>query len=280
MNARHHFDPESIPVQTAQIDDIHIAYKDFGTGDPFILINGFGSTMDMWNPPVLEALSSKNRVVIFDNRGIGYSGSSEKPYSISLFAGDTQKLMEALNIARAHILGFSMGGMIAQELALGHSELVQTLIILSSDCGGSQAVKMHPDVWEVVTDKSGSIVEQAERMFSVLFPPIWLHDHDPWEYCTEVYETTPEENIARQAETLALWEGTFHRLPGIQAPTLVVTGTDDVIIPAENASILVRRIPSAWLVQFRNGGHGLTYQFPVEFSKVVMTFLEVNSPLI
>jgi pimeloyl-ACP methyl ester carboxylesterase len=109
-------------------------------------------------------------------------------------------------------------------------------------------------------------------MFSILFPPQWLREHNPWDFCPEVIETTPEENAARQRETLRSWEGSWDRLPAIRSPTLVVTGTDDVNIPAENSVTLTSRIPGSRVVRFPNGGHGLMYQFPDEFASVVVSF--------
>ncbi|MCG7854730.1 MAG: alpha/beta hydrolase, partial [Methanoregulaceae archaeon] len=149
---------------------------------------------------------------------------------------------------------------------------------VSGDCGGRNAVRMSREVWQTLTDKSGSLQEQAERMFSILFPPHWLQDHDPWDACPAVYETTPEENSVRQRETLWSWDGTDDRLPAIRSPTLVVTGTDDVVIPPENSVFLANGIPGARLVLFPDGGHGLMYQFPDEFSAVALTFLD-DKPL-
>jgi pimeloyl-ACP methyl ester carboxylesterase len=267
------FDIRAVPLTTARIDDITLAYRVFGSGEPLVLINGFASAMDTWNPPVLAALARHHRVVIFDKRGTGYSGSSEKEYSIPLFCNDTLQLMIVLGISSADVLGHSMGAMIAQELALRSPERVNRLVLVSGDCGGNQAVRMSREVWEILIDKGGSLAEQAKRMFAILFPPQWLRDHDPYDACPEVYETSPEENSARQKETLWSWEGACDRLPAIRSPTLVVTGTDDVIIPAENSEILAGRIPGARLVRFQDGGHGLMYQFPGEFAGVVLSFL-------
>ncbi|KQC09350.1 MAG: hypothetical protein APR55_10335 [Methanolinea sp. SDB] len=268
-----HFDPETIPVEKVLIDDTSIAYKVFGDGDPLLMINGFSSTMDTWNPPMLDLLSQSYRVVIFDSRGMGHSGSSEKPYSIPLFANDTANLMDQLGISRAHLFGYSLGGMVAQDLALSFPERIRSLVLVSTDCGGSHAERMSAGVWETLSDKSGDLLSQAERMFSVLFPSGWLAEHDPWDYCPEIHETTPVEHIVRQSEAFFAWQGTYDRLPDIQCPALVITGTDDVIIPPGNAFILAGRIPASWLVQIPGGGHGIAYQFPELFSKAVLMFL-------
>ncbi len=258
---------------TVPVDDITLACRVVGIGEPLVLINGFASAMDTWSPPILSLLSRAFRVVIFDNRGTGYSGSSGKEYSIPLFGEDTLRLMDALAIDRAHLLGHSLGAMIAQEIVLRSPDRVNRLVLVSGDCGGRPAVRMSREVWRTLTDKSGSLQDQAERMFSILFPPRWLREHDPWKACPEVYETTPEENAARQRKMLRTWAGACERLRSIRSPTLVVTGDSDVIIPPENSFLVARRIPGARLVQFPDCGHGLMYQVPGEFSDLVLSFL-------
>ena len=104
---------------------------------------------------------------------------------------------------------------------------------------------MQPEVWETLSDKSGTGSDLANRMFSVLFTKDWLAAHDPWQYCPGVHETTSEESAARQAEAFFSWPGSYDRLPEIRSPTLVVTGTDDVVIPPANAVTLSERIPGA-----------------------------------
>jgi pimeloyl-ACP methyl ester carboxylesterase len=264
-------------VLTAEINGVTIAYQELGSGFPLILINGFASTMDMWNPPVLVALAEHYRVVIFDNRGTGYSSASDDPFSIPLFASDALALMDALGIARAHLLGHSMGTCIAQELVLACPNRVNRLILVAGTCGGSEAVQMSPDVLKTLSDKSGTGLDLANRMFSVLFPKDWLVAHDPWKYCPDVHETVSEESAARQAEALYTWPGSYNRLPQVSSPTLVITGTDDVVIPRANAIALSERIPGARLEQFPGAGHGLMYQYPDTFAQVVLEFLGSSS---
>jgi pimeloyl-ACP methyl ester carboxylesterase len=268
---------ESFPVLTADVNGITLAYQDRGSGSPLVLINGFASTMDMWSPPVLAALADHFRTIIFDNRGTGYSSASDDPFSITLFARDTLALLDALDISRAHILGLSMGASIAQELVLSQPERVDRLILVAGTCGGSKAVWMKPEVLETLSDKSGSGLDLANRMFSVLFTKKWLTAHDPWKYCPDVRETASEESAARQAEAFYTWPGSYDRLPLIRSPTLVVTGTDDVVIPPANAVMLSEHIPGARLVQLPGAGHGLMYQCPEEFTKVVREFLGIQS---
>jgi len=263
-----------IPVKTVLIDDVSFAYRESGSGYPVVFINGLASTMDMWNPPVLSKISEHFRVIIFDSRGTGFSSASDKPFSISLLARDTAILMEALGISSAHVLGLSMGASVAQELELSFPEKVTRLILVAGECGGSESVRMQPEVMAKLMDKSGTMHEVANRMFSLLFPPSWLAANDPFSCCPEVYETTSEEIVARQGSAFFGWTGSFLRLGDIHSPTLVITGTDDVVIPPVNSHIISGRIPKAQLVEISGAGHGLMYQFPDRFSDCVLSFLD------
>jgi len=234
--------------------------------------------MDMWNPPVLSKISESFRVIIFDNRGTGFSSSSDKPFSIPLLARDTAALMDALGISSAHVLGLSMGASVAQELTLSFPWKVNKLILVAGECGGPESVRMQPEIMAQLMDKSGTVLDVVNRMFSLLFPPSWLDTHDPFRYCPEVYETIGEEIVARQASAFFGWTGSFFRLGEVHSPTLVITGTDDVIVPPVNSHIISKRIPGAQLVEFPGAGHGLMYQFPDRFGDCVLTFLDRNIP--
>jgi pimeloyl-ACP methyl ester carboxylesterase len=262
-----------IPAKTVPVDDVMLAYRESGSGYPVVFVNGLGSTMDMVNPPVLEKISRHFRVIIFDNRGTGYSSSSDKPFSIPLFAKDTATLMDALGIPSAHVIGHSMGASVAQELALSFPAKVTRLILVAGECGGSESVRMEPEILARLMDKSGTVQDVVNRMFSLLFPPSWLALHDPSRYCPEVYETTEDEIVARQAAAFFAWQGSFFRLGDIHSPALVITGTDDVIVPPVNSRIISGQIPGSELVGIPGAGHGLMYQVPELFSECVLGFL-------
>ena len=264
-----------IPVNTVSVDDVTLAYKESGSGHPVVFICGLGSTMDMWNPPVLEKISQQFRVIVFDNRNTGYSSASDKPISIPLLARDTAMLMDALGISSAHIIGHSMGASIAQELAFSFSEKVTRLILVAGECGGYESVRMQPEILTRLMDKSGSMQDVANRMFSLLFPSLWLALHDPLRYCPEIEEPVPgNEIVARQLDAFFTWTGSYSRLGKLRFPTLVITGTEDVIVPPINSRILSGRIYGADLVEIPGTGHGLLYQCPDRFSDCVLEFLD------
>ena len=265
-------------VKIVRVDDIEVAYKDLGQGDPLLLITGYGSTMDLWPAVVLLNLSLKNRVIVFDNRGMGNTTASEKPFSIELFADDAAGLMDALNLSRANVLGWSMGADIAQELALRHPEQVNRLILYAGSCGGNESVPAAPSVLEQLTNTSGSARERGERLFRLLFPEGWLREHpDPRTYFPVPTETSPAESFVRQNQAIIAWNGTYSRLPEIRSPTLVLTGTDDVISVPPNAFVIGGRIPGAWVIQVPGGGHGMIYQFPEQFVEIVTFFLDLGN---
>ena len=263
-----------IPVKEVPVDAVTLAYREFGAGYPVVFINGLGSTIDMWNPPVLEKISRHFRVIIFDNRGMGSSSGSNKLFTIPLLARDTALLMDALGISSAHIIGHSMGASIAQELAIGFPEKVSRLILVSGTCGGAESVQMLPETMAWLTDKSGTVQEVTSRMCSLLFPSSWLFHHDPARYSPAIDEAPGNEIVARQAAAFSAWPGSFSRLGDIRSPVLVVTGTDDVIVPPVNSRIISERIYGSQLFEIPGAGHGLMYQCPDLFCDCVLGFLD------
>lgn len=265
-----------IPVQYVQVGDIEIAYKSIGSGDPLVMIIGYSATMDMWSPEVLRELSSHYRVVIFDNRGLGYSTASDQEFTIPLFVDDTAGLMDALGIGKAHVLGWSMGSYIAQELALKYPEKVDRLVLYASDAGGSEFVSTpeNREADAILANTSGTEAERGMRYLSVLFPKQWLDEHpDPSTYFPIPTEWSLPENIQRQYQAMLAWNGTYDRLPQVTQDTLLITGTEDVIPPPVNSFVMGGQIPGAWVVQIRGAGHGLMYQYPERFAEIVLFFL-------
>jgi len=256
------------------VGDIEVAYQIFGEGEPLLLIMGYSGTMDLWAPEVLKELASKYQLIIFDNRGMGKTTASDKEFTIELFADDTRGLLDALSIERAHVLGWSLGTYIAQELTLRYPDRVEKLILYAGDPGGKEAIYPSPEIMDALGDTSASSRERGERLLATLFPEKWLKEHpDPRTYFPKVTETSSPENIERQYQAWQNWKGTYSRLAKITQPTLLITGADDVNTPWQNSLIMVDLIPGVWLVQLKGGGHGVMYQYPKKFSRIVLTFL-------
>ena len=268
-------DMKKIKLEKAHVADIDVAYSVFGTGYPLVLIMGYSGTMDLWQPRVLAALARRYRVIIFDNRGMGETSSSEKPFSIEQFADDTAGLLDALGIKQAHVLGWSMGTNIALEFTLRYPEKVNELILYAADCGGKEAIQPSAEVVQAMTDTSGTEEERGMRMLKTLFPEKWLKvNPDPGKYFPPVTESSSPENIRRQWDAMMKWAGAYSRLKQIRQRTLLITGADDVSTPPANSLMLAGEVPGARLVQINGAGHGLMYQYPEEFSKTLLLFLE------
>ena len=265
-------------VESVPVGDINITYKVLGHGEPIVLIMGYSSTMDMWDPLFLDNLSSKYKVIIFDNRGMGNTTAPPGNFSIAQFANDTAGLLTALGIEKAHILGWSMGSFVAQELAIRDPEMVNKLILYAADCGGKEAVMPSPQILNDLANTSGSSEERGMRLFNLLFPKDWLSKQPAfYKWFPTPKETSLPDNIERQAQAVSTWSGACDRLGSIKSPVLVVTGTEDVITPPENAFVLAQRIKVSWLVQFEGAGHGLMYQYPDRLAKIVEDFIELSN---
>jgi len=253
---------------TKKVGDINMEYRTLGKGYPLIMITGFSGTMDLWASDALDILFSHYKVIIFDNRGMGGTTAGSRKFTIEQFADDTAGLMEALGIDRAYVLGWSMGTEIAQELTLRHPEKVARLILHAADCS-MKACPPSPDVLKKMNDTSGTPEEQSKRLISLLFPQNWIKSH----MGDRMRDSSPE-NIERQGIAMDSWKGSCDRLSQIKCPTLLITGTDDILTPPQNSYMMVDKIPGAKLVTLENGGHGVMYQYPEKFCDAVIDFLK------
>jgi pimeloyl-ACP methyl ester carboxylesterase len=266
------------------VGDINIAYKQIGKPDakPIILITGASATMEMWNPLLLEQLASANyRVIIFENRGVGETTVGTKEFSIPQFANDTLGLLDALKISKADVLGWSMGGMIAQQLAVTNPDRVDNLILYTTSCGGPSDRPTPPEVIQIGTNVSMSQGERIQRLAPLFFAPAsWFEAHPDYVNYFPIHayiqskEAVSQEIHRQQLNAAATWTGICNALSDITQPTLVIVGMDDD--PAPDSLILAEGIPGSWLIRIRDAGHGLMYQHPDEFNRVLLTFLETN----
>jgi pimeloyl-ACP methyl ester carboxylesterase len=268
----------SIPAQSVRVGDIDMSYRIIGDGHPLVLITGYSATMDMWDPTVIQALSSRYKVILFDNRGIGKTTASDKPFTIELFARDTIGLMDALKIQKAHVMGWSMGTFVATEMALRYPDRVARLILYAGNCGWSDkdVVPPRPEDSAALMDLSGTRADRSKRLVSILFPRKWLEDHpDFLKTLPGPGEDPSLATIERQEQAIKNWTGACSRLHKITQPTFIITGTEDVVIPPANSLMMASRIPNSWLVRIP-GGHSTIYQYPKTFSNCLLTFLEAE----
>ncbi len=266
-------------IKLVHVNGVDLAYKIYGDGPPVILCMGYAGTMDMWSPVLIEKLSENYQVIVFDYRGMGLSGPAGDTFSIQTLADDTKGLMDALNISRAHILGWSMGSYVAQNLVLTYPDVVDHLILYAGECGGEEYIRPEPSVEAALEDSSETPEERGMRLLQLILPGEWMAKHpDVMSYFPRVTETSPPETIYQQYLAIGDWveTGTYVRLPEISSSTLVLTGTDDIISPPENSFIMGECISGSWVVQMKGGGHGLMYQFPAEMGEIVRTFIETT----
>jgi len=244
-----------------RVNDIQMYYEVNGEGFPLIMIMGLGANLDWWDPRMIQALSKNFKTVMFDNRGAGRTEVSDKNYTSRLFADDTAGLMDALSVSRAYVLGISMGGMIAQELAINYPEKVEKLVLCSTACGGKETVMPSEEVL-VSNMRAGSAAspEESAGMFVSICLTKEFMDKNSYfvESMTKRILRAPISPEAFQRQTNAVMAfSSFDRLSGIKAPTLVLAGKRDVLIPPENGSILAKAIPSAKFVLLERSAHGL-----------------------
>jgi 3-oxoadipate enol-lactonase len=250
-----------IPMPKVRVNDIQICYEVHGEGFPLIMIMGLGGNIDWWDPRMIRELSKRFKTVMFDNRGAGRTDVSDRKYSIKLFADDTAGLMDALGISKAHVLGISMGGMIAQELVLNYPKKVEKLVLCSTTCGGTKSVPPSEDVMGILM-ADGSTLSQKE-VAKMTIPLILTEDFakknpDLVELMMHQMLKAPISNEAFMQQLNAIMEFDTHdRLPQIRAPTLVLHGKQDILVPPGNCSILAEAIPNAKHIYLGKSAHGL-----------------------
>jgi len=231
-----------------------IYWEEHGKGEPILLIMGLGYTLDMWyrTTPVL---SRCYRAILFDNRGVGQSDCPTGPYWMPQMASDAAAVMAAAGCDRAHVFGVSMGGMIAQEFALAYPDRVASLILGCTAAGGPEAVAAEPDVMTALGARGLMTPEEGIR---AMIPYIY-DESTPLQRIDEDLEirrrTFPKaEAYFAQIAGIMAFEA-YSRLARLSAPTLVIHGKNDRLVPAGNGELIAKRIPGARLVLLENASH-------------------------
>ena len=245
-------------MEKAHINGVELCYDLRGTGSPLVMIHGAQGDQTMFNnfaPPFTQ----NYRVLTFDQRG---SGLSEKPhgdYSIAQLADDTAALMTHVGFDRADIIGVSMGGMIAQEFALRYPARMQTLALGCTMAGGRNAVPAPPESMAILTAPRNGLsdADLIRRAWPISYPASYLQSHRAeLEAAIVRVLAHPTPAFAYKRQLAATFKfNTYDRLAQIAAPTLVITGADDALLPARNSEILAERIPGAKLRIIPNAGH-------------------------
>jgi pimeloyl-ACP methyl ester carboxylesterase len=246
-----------------------------------VILNGFGATSADWDPAFIDRLTSSHALILLNNRGIGGSTDDGRPFDIAKLAADAARVIETLGIEHASVLGWSMGGFIAQALALNYADRVDKLVLLSTDSGGIEADLASPDVWSELVDTSGTPSEQARRLLFLLFPTDVAESfyREFGDIVAAARAQLPAELLNRQAAAMDAWHqnGVASQLREIRVPVLIAAGTEDIVIPASNALKLVSAIPGAWLAQFPYGGHAFMAQYPRGLADLINNFLALTT---
>ena len=265
-------------LKIVSVNGVDIACRTYGTGMPLLLCMGYGGTMDMWSPALIRYLAEDRQVIVFDYPGMGLSGPKDT-VSIQTLADDTKGLMDALNIFRADVLGYSMGTYVAQNLVISCPDVVDHLILYAGDSGGKKCIQPSSEVEAALANTSGTSEERGMRLLPFILPEKWMAAHpDIMSYCPVLTENSSSESVQHQYLAIQDWmkNGTSARLSEIQCSTLILTGTEDIVRPPENSFFIGKRISGSWVVQIKGGGHGAMYQYPAEMAAIIRTFLDTT----
>ncbi|HSS04451.1 MAG TPA: alpha/beta hydrolase [Solirubrobacterales bacterium] len=212
-------------------------YMRAGAGEPMLLIQGMSATHLAWGRPFLSLLEQSFECTVFDNRGMGLSGRAELPFTVADLADDTEALLDALEIESAHVVGISMGGMVAQELALAHPERIRTLTLGATYCGGPGSTLMDPADLQMLgaAMASGDREQVLRAMWEINLSPTFREDDARYASFREMAQAlpAPREVIVQQMKACGAHD-TSARLARISVPTQVVHGTADRLLRVGN----------------------------------------------
>ncbi len=249
--------------------DLELYLERGGAGEPLLLIQGMSGTHASWGRPFRELLEAEFEVFAFDNRGIGLSPEVSEEFTIAEMAADTVALLDRLELESAHVLGISMGGMIAQELALTHPERVRTLALGCTYCGGPGSQLMDPADFQALAEAqaSGDRDRVIRAMYELNLSPGFREagGEEAFAAFDEMATSVPVRNSIIQLQVGAiLGHDTSARLPGLEIPTLVIHGTADRVLGYPNGPLIDSLLPDSHLETLEDVGHLFWWERPQE----------------
>jgi len=268
----------SRPIQVIQTSDGSVSYRSVGSGPPLVLIMGYSGSQDDWAPELVDALAAQHRVIIFDNAGIGHTTMPAGTLSISGMAKQTAAFINALGLKHPDVLGWSMGGMVAQALAVLHPDDVHRLVLSATYSGNGKATSPSPA-------NAAALVEAAKTgdtnaIMALIFPANQLAAQES-AYIRGVsgyprFYQAPEALAVAQHAAISSWAtGAIVAGHGhISAPTLIGDGADDLMTPPANVQKMVREIPGARSVIYPDAGHGFLFQDASAWAARINAFLK------
>jgi pimeloyl-ACP methyl ester carboxylesterase len=282
---------------TVKVNGIDLYYEIHGAGEPLVLIEGLGYSAWMWYKQI-PSFSERYKVIVFDNRGAGNTDKPDAEYSTEIMADDASGLLRTLGIGQAHVLGVSLGGYIAQELALRHPDLVKSLVLVSTNSGTGKPIGRNSHPWNgflkfwgflpgmlEMSGKAGmpprleyglTKEERIRHGLSLAFTPEYFKDHpDEIDRIVKWRLDNPQPGYAWTRQMMAgLKFDSAARAGEIKAPAIVINGTEDRIVSPESAQELSESIPDSKYIPIEGSGHLLFIERSEEFNEAVLGFLD------
>jgi pimeloyl-ACP methyl ester carboxylesterase len=266
------------PVLIAHTSDGSLGYREVGAGPPLVMIMGYSGSMDAWEPSFVDALGRAHRVVIFDNAGISRTSALPLPLTITAMANQTAALIEALRLDQPDVLGWSMGGMIAQALAVLHPSLVRRLVLCATLPGNGKATLPSSAAAKALSNPSKA---DAPALLSLLFPAnqkkalsAYLGQISEFPNFYVASPAAAKDQLGALVSWLEGKQPAGRQISQITAPTLIGDGLDDELVPVANDHELAGAIPGAKSALYPDSGHAFLFQYEGEFLDLVQRFLD------
>lgn len=251
-----------------------IAYQIAGEGEPLMMCIGYNANMDFWDPRLISMLRKHFQVITFDYRGMGFSSNTDTAFTIATLANDVELLCRHLGLERIHLLGWSMGGYVAQTFAIHYPDRVNKLILHATDFGDTVTRNPAPEIACILSDTLAT----PAQMIGMMFPERWLAaQENSGKLFQHAKSPMNKYTIKLQDNAISKWlmpgGGAVGHLNSLQMPVLVITGKDDVVVPYENSIALADSLKISSLILINNGGHGIMYQYPKLLAGYILNFL-------
>ncbi|MDD1729719.1 MAG: alpha/beta hydrolase [Methanospirillum sp.] len=256
-------------------DNIPLRYVIRGTGPTIVFVLGYAMTLDEWPGKLISTLASSFRVIVYNHRGVSGAMNPSVTFTIPQGARDLHDLVTQLADGPVHIVGYSMGGSIGLEYAIRYPDYVDRLVLISSDCGGSECIPREDRITEEMGRELPDIHAYLERAGRLLLTESYRNEHpDPMSWFVDHGDVADPRSVMQQYDALATWEGVYSELHLINRPVLVITGDRDIVTPSQNSTILANAIPGAGLVVVEETAHGIIFQEPVTVGEIISRFLK------